>query len=322
MGDKDAVAAEPTGPVPPPRQVVPDWRFAVRNFLADVVTVLSRNYVPKELRKMGTILEQDGLRINFEPGSTRKVIVSFTGLQLRPGLGIGQKGEFWQTRMHEDKLHPIFYLHDKKNSWYEANYPLILERLPALLKPFDEMAAIGNSMGGFAAIRFSGFLARCRQVIAFSPQYSLHPNDVMGRDPRMMSYRSRVKEWNLGNAWSAPNKRARYFIFFGADDAYDAWHAQSFQRVIDERARVYMIGGSDHDVAAMLKRRGVLDPMLDMIINRDCSFDDVERLLREAGVEVRDSATIEFKPPPAGAPEAASPPRRARPRPRPSLDAG
>jgi hypothetical protein len=118
-----------------------------------------------------SLLEQDGLRINFEPGSTRKAVVSFTGLQLRPGLGIGQKGEFWQTRMHEDKLHPIFYLHDKKNSWYEANHRLVVSNLPGLLKPFDDVVAIGNSMGGFAAIRFSGFLTKCRQVVAFSPQF-------------------------------------------------------------------------------------------------------------------------------------------------------
>jgi pimeloyl-ACP methyl ester carboxylesterase len=200
-----------------------------------------------------------------------------------------------------------------------------VSNLPGLLKPFDDVVAIGNSMGGFAAIRFSGFLTKCRQVVAFSPQFSLHPSDIKDSDPRMMSYRSRVTEWQLGNAWSAPNKRARYFIFFGADDAYDAWHAQSFQRVIDERARVFMIGGSDHDVAAMLKRHGVLDTMLDMIINRHCGFEDVERLLKEAGIEVRDSATIEFRPPALSAAEAdlaLAPRRRSRVKSRPSFDAG
>ena len=64
------------------------------------------------------------------------------------------------------------------NDWYINDETEALEAaLDALTDRFDRVVAMGFSMGGYAALRFAAAL-RLSQLIAVSPQYSIHKTHV------------------------------------------------------------------------------------------------------------------------------------------------
>ena len=65
-------------------------------------------------------------------------------------------------------------------------------------------------MGGFNAIMFSNFFS-IKKVIAFSPQFSIHPD--LSKDKTYLNYAARIKKWKYKQL-NFINK-TKYLLIFG-----------------------------------------------------------------------------------------------------------
>ncbi|WP_092886128.1 hypothetical protein [Roseicitreum antarcticum] len=65
-----------------------------------------------------------------------------------------------------------------RNDWFiNADTPAFERAINQLARRYDRVHALGYSMGGYGAFRFAGAL-RLNQILAVSPQYSIHPDVV------------------------------------------------------------------------------------------------------------------------------------------------
>lgn len=65
-----------------------------------------------------------------------------------------------------------------RNDWFiNADTPAFERAISALAGRYGRVHALGYSMGGYGAFRFAGAL-RLDQIVAVSPQYSIHPDVV------------------------------------------------------------------------------------------------------------------------------------------------
>ena len=120
-----------------------------------------------------------------------------------------------------------------------------------------QIIAMGLSMGGFNAL-IAPRLFDVTRVIAFAPQYSLHP-DIMPQERRWRYWQRQIDPWRFESAEPIV-PTAQTFIFHGLKD--DAHHALAFpaQPNLDH----YFFPGFDHTgLTHRLKQRGLLARMVD-----------------------------------------------------------
>ena len=110
-----------------------------------------------------------GVLINNNGNSD--VIVTFGGIN--QGIGI-PVFEFFNI-LSDSKFDKIF-IRDFNQMWYLkgideeiSSFNNLLDYLRSLIKDYDRVIFLGNSMGGYAAILF-GILLDVDKVISFSPQ--------------------------------------------------------------------------------------------------------------------------------------------------------
>lgn len=78
----------------------------------------------------------------------------------------------------------VFALIDLKGLWYpERDMRVMQDFIAPHLSRYREVVTYGFSMGGYAALKYSAALGASR-AYAFSPQYSIRPEDIAGFDPR------------------------------------------------------------------------------------------------------------------------------------------
>ena len=102
-------------------------------------------------------------------------------------------------------------------------------------------------MGGFNAIIFST-LYYVRKVIAFSPQFSIHPN--ITKDATFMNYSSRIKKWRYPKLKFSKN--TDYLLIFG-DDVKEKYHASLMPK--QENIKILYIKNCNQNTAWKLKKQ-------------------------------------------------------------------
>ncbi|WP_428029489.1 alpha/beta hydrolase [Ancylobacter sp.] len=120
-------------------------------------------------------LDTENVRVVRTAGTRSDVVfVTFEAHQLNPDLERAGFGE----KFLSDNGFPAYHFLAKDNFWFQ--YPEMEEVLAAVradIAPGTEIVAYSVSMGGYAAIRFSGLLGISR-ILTFSPQYSIDPKIV------------------------------------------------------------------------------------------------------------------------------------------------
>lgn len=137
--------------------------------------------------------------------------------------------------------------------------------------PVQRIATIGLSMGGFSALVAAQVLP-VQVVLAFGPQRSVAPGNVMGED-RWSRWTAALPEiiWQVAPLPAA----GRAFLFHGAKD--DLPQALAFPPQMGTDQLIFPTLGHG-DLLAHLKARGVLGGLLTAAL-----ADDRRRLLRIAG---------------------------------------
>jgi hypothetical protein len=213
--------------------------------------------VVRETAQIGrtTLSDSSTVRVLCEEGSTDCAIVSFTGIGF--GLGTIQKQEFAATIRSAGHRHSIYYVIDKQRRWYNGIEDEVRETLSDVAARYRRVVTLGNSMGGFGAVYFAPD-AGARRTLAFCPQFSLAPGSAPPGEDRWPEFRSRIDTWTVDHALQSRTDGIEYFLFFGTDGAIDRAHAELYRRHGGTSVHTFMIEACGHDVAAFLKKAGVL----------------------------------------------------------------
>lgn len=196
------------------------------------------------------------------PGRSRRLVVSIAGVgRRRDGV---PPNEFFGTAHGGGENHVLF-LADPTRSW--LNTAGLLDEMADLVAArrralgIDEVVALGNSMGGFAAIRLAEAV-RIDAVIAFAPQYSMHP-DCVPEERRWRDLVARIDAWRVRDAGAMAAPGTRYVLFHG-DHPQERPQYSRFPG--GPAVRHYLLHGLRHNLAAVLRRRGALGPVVEAAV--------------------------------------------------------
>ena len=166
----------------------------------------------------------------------KKTVLSFSSI----GAGIRhiQNEEFFNLT----KKYNVLFIRDVTRSWFN-NVDAKLIKKNISKKP---CYAIGHSMGGFNAIIFST-LYNVQRVIAFSPQFSIHPN--ITKDTTFRNHALRIKCWKYLKLKFSKN--TNYLLIFG-DDEKEKYHASLIPK--KKNIKTMYVKNCDHNTAKKLKR--------------------------------------------------------------------
>lgn len=215
------------------------------------------------MSEIATIIDDDRLAITLESSHSDVLVVSYTGVGLELGI---QKPEFGKSLagLSGNTMPAVAYVTDRHRSWFNGG---ILERIVVALNDiigrgaFGRVVTIGNSMGGFGAIITASKLNNCRQCLAFCPQSSVHPR-IVPFENRWTEWRDRISEWDVPDATTELSQQVRYDLYFGLGSGTDQKHANRYLSVDCENLSIHNIKGCGHQVAAHLKRQGLLQGII------------------------------------------------------------
>jgi len=229
----------------------------------------------------GVLFEDDRVRIRFEEAlSDKEAVVSFSGIGagaygVRDLRNLASAATDDQNPTQIDEFRKsiastknVYYVADKRRFWYNGIENQILDILNAHLteRRTKRVLALGNSMGGSAALMFASRIKECRHAIALAPQSSVHP-DLVPFENRWEHYRSRITEWTTPDPITALEGGARrYYVFYGMDDTRDGQHIQRILSRCLPNVIIYGIQDCGHEVAPYLREHGTsLKDMIDKV---------------------------------------------------------
>jgi len=201
--------------------------------------------------------------------------VAFGGIN--HGIGIGVPPFEFLRSLSAQGCDAVF-LRDVSQAWYQygidgvsTDVMGLAHWLEARRRGYRRTVAIGNSMGGYAALLF-GCLAGFDLIIAFSPQTTIALPDlsVLG-DRRWQALIERGglrstdhRHHDVRNAMSrsGPADQAS-LLFFGASSREDRAHAM---RLAGERGcHLFAVRDSQHQAVRVLRDTGILARLFGMI---------------------------------------------------------
>lgn len=210
------------------------------------------------------IRSDDQLVVHALQGRSERLVISFAGV----GSDRNQTPprEFYRAASEEGENNVLF-VSDRTRSW--LNGPGIAEAIVALIEGFraarsiTEVVALGNSMGGFAAIRLAE-LTQVDTVIALSPQFSANPETVP-EETRWKLYRNRITDWPHPTVGALDREETMYFLFHG-DAPEEAAHWSRFPW--HGGLHHFIFAGQDHNVARQMKSAHVFKPVIQAAMQR------------------------------------------------------
>jgi len=149
-----------------------------------------------------------------------------------------QQNEFFNLT----KKYNVMFVKDITRSWFnnvDTNY------IKSFLKK-NNTYAIGHSMGAFNAIIYST-LYPIKKVIAFSPQFSIHPE--ISKDNTFLNFAASITEWKYKKLKFS--NKTNYLIIFG-DSEKEKYHMSMIPK--RKNIKLMIIKNCDHNTAPYLKK--------------------------------------------------------------------
>jgi len=179
---------------------------------------------------------------------TKTLINQYYTSKNKTGVAFSSIGQGVKYLQHEEFFHltkkcNIIFIRDITRSWFNN---VDIKLIKKFINKKRINFAIGYSMGGFNAIIFSA-LFKVRKVIAFSPQFSIHPK--ISRDKSFLNYASRIKEWKYPQLKFSKN--SDYLLIFG-DSSLEKYHASLMPK--KKNVRIVLIKDCDHQSITKIKR--------------------------------------------------------------------
>ena len=191
------------------------------------------------------------LRADLFKGDRRRLFVSFR-------QRVGAPGTFEDARpvrAYTAKGYAHLHIQSRWNDWFvNAETPALEAVLRALAPRYLRAVALGLSMGGYGALRFSGVLGLA-QVIAVAPQVSIAP-EVVPWDPR---YRVEAGGFDAvaGDLRLHGNRDLRGVVLCDPFLGMDLRHAALAQaQALFPRLRICRLAGGGHPPTRVLRQGG------------------------------------------------------------------
>lgn len=243
------------------------------------------------------LYENGPLRIRYLEGNGSDLIVSFSGVGTQ--RNVEPPPEF-PGIASADRQNHVLFVSDKSRSWLNgagmADQILCCIKATAEHVHADRVIAIGNSMGGTMALHLSK-LFDFERVIAFTPQYSVLEKEVPEED-RWFFFRKQIRSYPFPRVENLRPETTKYYIFHG-DEHRELAHALRFPKA--PGISHYIMPKTDHRVAAHLRDRGALRPLVQNLINGK------PRQFRKQLSDLGGIPIMQFDAPPAMARHPASP---------------
>ena len=145
------------------------------------------------------------------------------------------------------KKYNVMFVKDITRSWLNN---IDISYIKSSLKK-ENNYAIGFSMGGFNAIIFST-LHPIKKVIAFSPQFSIHPK--ISKDNTFLNFAANIKKWKYKKL-KFTNK-TQYLLVFG-DSQKEKYHMSMIPK--QKNIKLMVLKNCDHNTALYLKKKKKLE---------------------------------------------------------------
>lgn len=153
--------------------------------------------------------------------------------------------------------HHVLFLSDPNRSWLNEPglVPLMQEEIARFRQACNprRVVAMGHSMGGFSALVAPSYTT-VHQVLAFAPQYSVHP-DLVPDDHRWSNYRTRIKTFTIHSIADHLNSQTSYCVIHGRHGR-ESPQRDRFPR--PPNLRHYVMPRTNHNVPQRLKALGCL----------------------------------------------------------------
>lgn len=196
---------------------------------------------------------------SFVDRGKKQLVVSFDNLSQAGNEAYAR--EPWAQKFCEDRGFSHLGVYAQTPSWFRQDALIKeLERIrdDGFFKQFDEVAFVGTSMGGFAALTFSALSPGAR-VVAFSPQSTL--------DKALVPWESRfakgrAADWSLPYSDSATSTQSAKQVFV----VYDPFHASDkghIDRLTGDNIVRLKGFGLGHKSALALNRMEALKPVME-----------------------------------------------------------
>ena len=191
----------------------------------------------------------DLLRADLFNAGAEKLFVSFRQRLATPGAFDDPR----PVRSFTDRGYAHLHLQARWNDWYiNAETEALETALRTSCKRYGRVVAMGFSMGGYAALRFSAALG-LRHLIAVSPQFTLSPR-VLPQDRR---YRDCAGGFDdaLGDLAAHGRRQLSGAVLFDPFKPLDLLNAAMIAEVIPGLTLCRM-SGSGHPASRVLREGG------------------------------------------------------------------
>ena len=180
----------------------------------------------------------------------KKTIVSFSSIGR--GRRYIQQNEFFDLT----NKYNVLFVKDITRSWFNN---IEIKYFKSYLK--KNINSIGFSMGGFNAIIFSS-LYPVDKVIAFSPQFSIHPN--ISKDKTFINFAALIKKWKFPQLRFS--KKTKYLLIFG-DSENEKYHMKMIPKM--KNIKILIIKNCDHKTALYLKKKNKLKKIISTFFDEE-----------------------------------------------------
>ena len=181
--------------------------------------------------------------IDYFNNNKKITVLSFSS------IGRGRKYIQQNEFFHLIKNYNVLFIKDITRSWFNN---IDIKYIKSLLGTNNY--AIGFSMGAFNAIIFST-LYPIKRVIAFSPQFSIHPN--LSKDNTFLNFAARIKEWKHKKLKFS--KYTKYLLIFG-DTEKEKYHMEMIPKL--KNIKIIILKNCNHNTALYLKKRKKLEKVI------------------------------------------------------------
>ncbi|SFD44951.1 hypothetical protein SAMN04488523_1018 [Sulfitobacter brevis] len=214
--------------------------------------------------ELADILHTDAIRMRYFKGSTDKLIVVFCGV----GTQRSQPPpiEMFASATQGAQHHALFVT-DASRCWlntpgFDVQIASAVQRVAARILP-SKVTLIGNSMGGTMALLLSNMIP-CDSVLAFAPQFSVHP-EIVPEELRWSYFRNKIERFSYPQI-DELDPQSRTIQIVHGDSPDELVHALRFPQL--QRLRHYIVPGTDHHLIKKLKTDGALTTLVKHAINQ------------------------------------------------------
>ena len=180
--------------------------------------------------------------IDFFYSNKKITVISFSSIGR--GRKYIQQNEFFNLT----KKYNVMFVKDITRSWLNH---VDINQIKTSLKNSDNNYAIGHSMGAFNAIIYST-LNPVKKVIAFSPQYSIHPK--ISKDDTFLNFAANITEWKFKKLKFSD--KTDYLLIFGDSDK-EKYHMSMIPKL--KNIKLMVLKNCNHNTAPHLKKLKKLD---------------------------------------------------------------